>query len=282
MKKLLLPILALTAAGSIANASLIVNEHFNYSTGGLGTTAVTGTGLTGNWGGSVTAGVISGTAGGAITNSWSYTPPTNYAPAPTFNQYRTGNGTQNSFAAFSSNISTSADATYYMSYFFRVGTTGNVTSSYAQVGLANTNASNLDYLWIGKGSTTSVFSVKFGSDSSELTTTGITADTDYFVTAKLSISSAGNDSLAFKLYTSADTLPVAEPVTWDYTASAELGAGSFTGIGFRNGSGQTDIRSDEFRLGTTWAAVTVPEPTTWALLAGSLTTLMIFRRRRAA
>lgn len=100
------------------------------------------------------------------------------------------------------------------------------------------------------------------------------------MTLKLSISAAGQDSLSFKVYTSADTIPVLEPA-WDYTATASL-AGNFTGIGFRNGSGQTDFKSDEFRLGTTWAAATVPEPTTWVLLAGSLTALMIFRRRRSA
>ncbi len=278
MKKILLPILT-AAAVSSASASLIVNEHFNYSTGALSTTAATGTGLTGNWGGAVASGVISGTAGGAIVNTWSYTPPTNYAPAPTFNQYDTGGGNQFSAAELSSSIGTGSDATYYLSYFFRVGTTGNVGSSYAQVGLANTNSNNLDYFNIGKSSATSTFDVKFGADATEASSIAVAVDTDYFVVAKLSILASGTDSLAFKVYTSADTLPVSEPVTWDYTATAAL-AGSFTGIGFRNGLGQTDFKSDEFRLGTTWADVTVPEPTTWALLAGGLTTLMVFRRRR--
>lgn len=38
---------------------------------------------------------------------------------------------------------------------------------------------------------------------------------------------------------------------------------------------------DELRIGTTWAdVVVIPEPSTWALLAFSLTTVMIRRRRR--
>jgi hypothetical protein len=38
---------------------------------------------------------------------------------------------------------------------------------------------------------------------------------------------------------------------------------------------------DEMRFGTSMGSVTaIPEPSTWALLAGSLTALMIFRRRR--
>jgi len=66
MKKIILPIVALTAAGSLAQASLIVNEQFNYTTGSLSAKAATGTGLTGNWGSAVNAGVISGNATGAV------------------------------------------------------------------------------------------------------------------------------------------------------------------------------------------------------------------------
>jgi len=45
--------------------------------------------------------------------------------------------------------------------------------------------------------------------------------------------------------------------------------------------GGETIRWGDTRISTSWADVTaVPEPTTWALLAGSLTALMVFRRRR--
>lgn len=277
-------IAALGALTLSANAALVVNETFNYNTGTLSPSgsgrATTGTGLTGTWGSAVASGVISGNASGAIVNSWTYSQPTNYAPVPSANQFSTGGFDQFSAANLASSIGTTTDATYYLSFFYRVGTAGNVGNSYTQVGLANTISNNLDYFNIGKGSTASTFGIKFGPDGTEDTGVAIAANIDYFITAKLSILGSGTDSLSFKVFTSSDTLPTVEPITWDYTATASLG-GSFTGIGFRNGGGQSNFRSDEFRLGTTWEAVAIPEPSTFALVGIALGSLLLFRRRKA-
>jgi hypothetical protein len=58
--------------------------------------------------------------------------------------------------------------------------------------------------------------------------------------------------------------------------------GAFTGLaegGTLTGGGYTFSAS---YLGNAFTLTTVPEPATWALLAGSLTTLVVFRRRRQA
>ncbi len=66
--------------------------------------------------------------------------------------------------------------------------------------------------------------------------------------------------------------------------SGGLGSTSWNDInnvGFTGGASATGT-FDEIRVGTTFADVSpIPEPTTWALLAGSLTALMVFRRRRS-
>lgn len=56
---------------------------------------------------------------------------------------------------------------------------------------------------------------------------------------------------------------------------------NYLGFKFQNADIGDSFALDEIRIGESWSdVVTIPEPTTWALLAGSLTTLVIFRRRR--
>jgi hypothetical protein len=258
-----------------------VIESFNYSTGALGSTAASGTGLTGNWAFSNTSGAsLSGAAGGSVVNNWSYTAPANYAFTPSGNQFSiTGS---NAYAAFSSPIATNVSGTYYISFFLQLSQAGNVASSYANVGLMSTQTNNADYLNFGKGSTSTTYGLKFGLDVLENSTTSITTDAT-FVVLRLVIDGASgvNDSLSFKLYSGSDTLPLLAPETWDFTSTADL-AGSFTGLGLRTGSAQT-MRVDEIRLGTTWSQVAaIPEPSAFAALAGlGALGLAATRRRRA-
>jgi len=65
--------------------------------------------------------------------------------------------------------------------------------------------------------------------------------------------------------------------------SGGLGSSSFDIGGVRlTAQASATGTFDEVRVGTTYADVSpIPEPTTWALLAGSLTVLVVFRRRRS-
>jgi len=59
-----------------------------------------------------------------------------------------------------------------------------------------------------------------------------------------------------------------------FFGSTQFIAAGFNYVTQRTASGAIDMSFADFNV------VAVPEPTTWALLAGSLTTLMVLRRRR--
>ena len=272
-------IAAFSAMALGLNASVI--ESFDYGTGLLGNKAVTGTGLTGNWAGNynnANTPPFTGSAGGVIVDNWSYDTPTGYGFTPSGNQFRVA-GFSESHAQLATPLATNADSTTYISFFYRLGTTGNVNSSYANVGLNSTAANNTDHMNFGKNSGGTNFGMQFGGAGYTSSSVSITADTDYLIVLRLQISETGTDSLSFKAYTSADTI-TSEPITWDQTITGNA-SGSFTGIGFRSGSGQTDFRVDEFRMGDSFAAVAIPEPSTLVMLGIALGSLLLFRRRHA-
>ncbi len=66
-------------------------------------------------------------------------------------------------------------------------------------------------------------------------------------------------------------------------AGSGINALAFYEFGMRvDGTAGSNLTIDELRYGLSFADVTpIPEPATRALLAGSLTALMAFRRRRA-
>ncbi len=69
------------------------------------------------------------------------------------------------------------------------------------------------------------------------------------------------------------------------TADASISGGDFAITCFNTRPDTANVFIfDELRIGESYADVTpytvIPEPTTWALLAGSLTALVVFRRRR--
>lgn len=84
---------------------------------------------------------------------------------------------------------------------------------------------------------------------------------------------AGNDTLSVWL----------NPTSASDTAAITATQTDFilNNLMIRNANGSTAPVYDEIRFGTTFAdVVPIPEPTTWALIAGSLTALVVFRRRR--
>ena len=66
------------------------------------------------------------------------------------------------------------------------------------------------------------------------------------------------------------------------TVANNLGFNTISlGAGFNGGADTTATGwFDEVRVGTTWESVTIPEPSTWAMLTGGLIALTVLRRRR--
>jgi hypothetical protein len=116
-----------------------------------------------------------------------------------------------------------------------------------------------------------------------LTTPELT--TIWQVVLRLDVNASGNETLtAWYAADGATSLtqglaPTNVGNIWSSAASLEYFALQVRGGGASSGQIGT---FDEMRFGTTLGSVTaIPEPSTWALLAGSLTALVIFRRRRS-
>lgn len=111
----------------------------------------------------------------------------------------------------------------------------------------------------------------------------MTLNNTYLVIGRITSSTSVNDTASFVVY--ADGATIAESagaIPWTFTGSRDRNDGRGTAafdLRTKNGGGNTGI--DAIRLSNTFNdVVAIPEPTTWALLAGSLTALVVFRRRR--
>lgn len=142
-------------------------------------------------------------------------------------------------------------------------------------------------VWSGPLNFTSSFST-FGVDTLARTVTFSGAASFASVIA-LEIDSASTNSAlnvstgsitysgaTIKIYANGGYIPVAGN-SWDFTNSNFAGA-TFDLSNITLGPGLSWDTSNFLTTGV--LTVVVPEPTTWALLAGSLTTVMVFRRRR--
>lgn len=128
------------------------------------------------------------------------------------------------------------------------------------------------------------FTARAGGTSSATTTFTWTSGTTYLVVGKMEVSTSGNENTS--IWVNPTGLGGASP-SGGTTATASGNIGTLPGtnawFAFQGGNQGQLFAIDEIRYGTTFASVTpIPEPTTWALLAGSLTALVIFRRRRSA
>ena len=105
--------------------------------------------------------------------------------------------------------------------------------------------------------------------------------TDNLVVLKITTSSVGNDSLSASFWTvGVDTLTSAEPTNWDVSTTIDSSLlASGINIRFDDGFSNLDVSFDEIRIGDSFAAVTVPEPS--SLLAfGALVLALGFGHRR--
>ncbi len=274
--KLLAAVAALASAGILTSqAQTIVTEYFDYS-------GSNGTSIDGLNGGSGWTTAWSGTDGAVLSGSNLTFANADYTnPTPTY-----ANSARSSDTASGSNRTFSAGVTseVWVSFLGQANTGINN----AVILRPNSTASNTS----GIGIQSNAFYAKLNNVSATLTGAPTwTANTTYLFLMKLETNVSGsNDRASFWIYDAAasiDSTTINANPMGTVTGSV-AGWSSITGFGLNlnRASGTTESFADNIRIaygGTTQQnidAVLVPEPTTWALLAGSLTTLVIFRRRR--
>lgn len=302
MKKTIL--LTSLAAGLAASLQAqVIYEGFNYTAGvntanGTAATitgaAATGTGLTGNWvmnrGGSTN---VNGSsfASGSLT----------YGSLPTTGGKLQWDGVNSSAAAgnrLTAQLTSSAQTalavdettkTIWMSYLVNANNTGFGTEFgvYLYNNAIGGDATGAPVFGLGMNGTLARLAY-----NNTATTAAFSASitTTYWLVGSLTYSEAGGTTTfsaanLWVLNATSGNPPATEgalgtaTVSWTGT-STSVANRTPTYLGFYTNSSSNDPQFDEVRVGTSYLTV-VPEPTTWALLAGSLTALVVFRRRRA-
>lgn len=299
MKKILLPILC--ASAMVCAQAQIVYEGFNYSTGNFntGTTGptATGTGLTGSWAwnqngdaNARTTVIQSGSID--VRNLETSANKLNWGTAP-------GSGSAGNYlysaltagATSSLGLTNGQSKTLWASYALTSAGAGT-----AIVELRNNAADATGGVVFGiqtslstgsyAANTVQIIANNGVQNSASYT---FTSGQNYLLVAKLNYSMSGSttsfDSGSLWVLNDTGLLPTDETGLGAAVASFSTAVTSTanrtpTFLRISNGSSVASNTFDEIRIGTDFGAVVIPEPTTWALLAGSLTTLMVFRRRR--
>lgn len=289
IKLKLLAALAVIASAASSQATLLVYESFqgsNYVAGSslIGVTAQ-GTGLTGTWAQATADANQNWTVGN--TSSMSYS--SGGVNVSGGSKYAVGNytGGSNAEAAhiqLASGLASTSGNTFYMSFLFSMNGTLDINDQ-IMLDVANTNSTTP----IGKfgfrdngGTQQDAFFI--GNSSSGAYTANGTAsvNTTYFGVVKFTTQANNTWDIA-TFYINPNSTSVeggAYSVSFDLASAANTPINYF-GLRLQQADATDFLNVDEVRIGTTWSDVVVPEPTTWLLLAGSLTCLVVFRRRKA-
>ncbi len=255
-----------------AHAALVVYEGFDYSGASDVDGENGGTGWAGAWGingGSPSVvSIYDGTSlsNGAFTGA-GFTP----VGGSMSNNHNTFGGER----TFASALSMTVDEEYYFSFLIRYPEQTEAVSTQ----LSFTGNANPVFVRFNQGdASVTVGPGTFSSTGSE----GYTDDTTYFVVGKITASAGGTDSISINVFDNAESVPVSE--SFLITSGGASLSGSITGIQFTQGDLQNNDGNpasfDEFRLGTTWESVAIPEPSSLALVGLTLAAGMIGMRRR--
>jgi len=262
MKSAVTHLLVLVLATPLVQAATVV-ESFDY-TPGLLTATATGTGLTGSWS-SVSGGVdiVSGSLSAAAITGYGFATTGNRVStrADGFAEARVGLGVGNT-------IDFGTDSTTYFSYLFKVNDTDS------QFRLRFLDSSNVQVASVGDANLNDFLTVQVGSSVQGTST--FTAGSTFLVAGKIETTTAGNDTISASLFTD---VTGGEPVTWNAISTGTSSAVAnqlslYTAADTTAGK----FEFDELRLGDTFAAVTVPEPSSFALLALGLGLMFAFHR----
>lgn len=267
MQKSLISILV-SCAVSAAFGSLTVHEPFNYPVdANIGAVAATGTGLAGNWQRSFTD------PASAILRVYEYSDwalPAGYGFTPANVRVGTPVDQTNSAAvglAPGAQINFDTDGVIYYSYLLNYATDNRSRVSFG-------SAATPDLMRV-QGIASGVLRIYAGGD---FTAGAALGAGDYLVVGRISTAATGTDEHRIWVYGSADTVALADPGTAGSYASH---SGTITGtadmVQFSN---VLDTSYGEFRMGTTWESVVIPEPSTYAMAFGLLALVLLLVRSR--
>lgn len=271
MKKIIKSLIvagSLAVAGTSANAQLLY-DGFNYSAGNL----AGNNGGTGSWNG--TTSWAGGTENQVNTTGLTYTGLTtsgglveDTSASHTVTNASRGMGNQSSVFTDGS--------TNWFSFLIRPGAT------FTNWGFGIGNSAGATSGGFGLNVSSGNFTARAGATSSANTAFTWTSGTTFLVVGSMTTSTSGNETTTIWIN---PTIGGVSPVGGtSATVSGNIGTlpGATATMAFGGGNQAQVFAFDEVRFGTSFSSVTIPEPTTWALLAGSLTALVIFRRRRSA
>lgn len=266
MKTYLLSTSLVLGLAASASASLVFEENFDYGTGGTGTAAGSANAILGANGFTVSGGFMNlfnvGTNGLATQN---ITPFGAYE-GQFLNLGGNGSSAEKNFASALAN-----DTEYFFSFNFNTTNTSN-----AYVSFQEESGQSLRV-----GVTAGQFGVGYGDTTDSTTQTAVVTNADYFISGSFIVGSDNSWTINANLYNNVASIDLTEPASWTYTATVAGGAGQVEEVLFNatGGTGAGDF--DRVLVGTTYASV-VPEPSSYALLAGFLALGWIMVRRRSA
>lgn len=271
MKTQLLCASLFLASYSLSQATLLVHEPFDYTVGSnIGGVAATGVGLTGNW---QRRYQDTATATLRVENT-TFATPTGFGFTPSGRGIVTPVDTNNSAAvnlATGAQVNFGADGTFY--YSFLLNYTAGTSNMWFGIG----NSSSADSLIRVQGLNSGALRVAVGSTFND---GAVLADGSYLVVGRITTTETDNDGHRLWVFGSGDSVLLSDPGTvGSYAAAAAAISGTGSMIEFRN---MQNAAIGDFRMGTTWEAVVIPEPSTYAAIFGLVALLGVgwLRRRQ--
>jgi hypothetical protein len=151
-----------------------------------------------------------------------------------------------------------------------------VNDTNSQFRLRFLDSSNNQLASVGDANLNDFLNVQVGSAVQG--TSQFTAGTTFLVAGKIETTAAGNDTISASLFTDVSG---GEPVSWNAVSTGTFSAIA-TQLNLYAAAGTTagKFEFDELRLGDSFAAVTIPEPSSFLLVGLAGLVAIALRRRR--